>query len=24
LKGDNIAREFMGMVNDYVISHYSD
>jgi (E)-4-hydroxy-3-methylbut-2-enyl-diphosphate synthase len=23
LKGDNIANEFMSMVNDYVISHYS-
>jgi len=23
LKGDNIASEFIGMVNDYVISHYS-
>ncbi len=23
LKGDNIAEEFIGMVNDYVLSHYS-
>ena len=23
LKGDNIAEEFMAMVNDYVVSHYS-
>jgi len=23
LKGDNIANEFMRMVDDYVISHYS-
>ncbi len=23
LKGDNIANEFMSMVNDYVVSHYS-
>jgi (E)-4-hydroxy-3-methylbut-2-enyl-diphosphate synthase len=23
LKGDNIANEFMSMVNDYVISHYA-
>lgn len=23
LKGDNIASEFMSMVNDYVVSHYS-
>ena len=23
LKGDNIASEFMGMVDEYVISHYS-
>jgi (E)-4-hydroxy-3-methylbut-2-enyl-diphosphate synthase len=23
LKGDDIANEFMTMVNDYVVSHYS-